>query len=111
MAIKGQTSKENLIKELLKYFGDRAFRYDKDLRVNCIEDGQPCQIKLNFTVSKVAVEKNGDTALPGEGVVVDSQATPAMTFGTNMEEVKGSPIPPTAEEKKTIGELLSRLGL
>ena len=111
MAIKGQTSKENLIKELLEYFGDRAFRYDKDLRVNCTEDGQPCQIKINFTVSKVAVEKDGDTALPGENVVIDTQATPAMTFGTNMEEAKGTPIQPTVEEKKTISELLSKLGL
>ena len=111
MAIKGQTSKENLIKELLEYFGDRAFRYDKDLRVNCIEDGQPCQIKLNFTVSKVVVENGSDTALPGENIVIDSQATPAMTFGTNMEEAKGSPVQPTTEEKQTISELLAKLGL
>jgi len=111
MALKGAKAKEELTQELLKYFGDKAFKYDKEIRVNLIEDGQPVQIKVALTAAKVAVEKNGDTALPGENIIVDSQATPAMTFGTNMEETKGSPIPPTAEEKKTISELLAKLGL
>lgn len=108
--IKGQASKENLVKELLEYFGDRAFRYDKELRVNCIEDGQPCQIKLNFTVSKVAVEKDGDVAIPGAAVTAGlgvNEATPVE----GATQSAGTPIQPTAEEKKNISELLAKLGL
>lgn len=109
MAIKGQISKENLIKELLEYFGDRAFRYDKDLRVNCIEDGHPCQIKLNFTVSKVAVEKDGDTALPA------ATATPIPRSDMiDFENPVPTPQPvtePTAQEKANIKNLLEKLGL
>ena len=111
MALKGAKAKEELTQELLNYFGDKAFKYEKEIRVNLMEDGQPVQIKLSLTAAKVAVEKKGETALPGEGVVVDSQAAPAMTFGTNMEEAKGSPVPPTAEEKQSISELLAKLGL
>lgn len=109
--IKGAKAKEELTQELLNYFGDKAFKYEKEIRVNLMEDGQPVQIKIALTAAKVAVEKNGDTTLPGEDVVVNSQATPAMTFSTNMEEAKGSSIPPTAEEKQTISELLAKLGL
>lgn len=107
MAVKGQTSKENLIKELLEYFGDRAFRYDKDLRVNCTEDGQLCQIKLNFTVSKVAVNAGDDNAIPT--VAVAPSRTPAVSFATTpaTQEVPQ----PTAEEKQNISDLLKSLGL
>lgn len=111
MALKGSKAKEELTQELLNYFGDKAFKYEKEIRVNLMEDGLPVQIKIALTAAKVAVEKNGDAALPGENIVIDSQATPTMTFGTNMEEAKGSPIPPTTEEKKTISELLAKLGL
>lgn len=107
MAIKGQTSKENLIKELLEYFGDRAFRYDKDLRVNCIEDGQPCQIKLNFTVSKVAVNEGGDTALPGD-VPAPLEQAPLGTFNVANPTVVAEP---TEQEKHTVAELLKALNL
>lgn len=110
MAIKGQTSKENLIKELLEYFGDRAFRYDKDLRVNCIEDGQPCQIKLNFTVSKVAVENGGDVAMPGGNAVGTEQRADRLDFN-DTPQTQAAPIQPTLEEKKTVAALLAKLGL
>lgn len=111
MALKGAKAKEELTQELLNYFGTKAFKYDKEIRVNLMEDGLPVQIKISLTAAKVAVENGADTALPGENIVIDSQATPAMTFGTNIEEAKGSPVQPTAEEKQSISELLAKLGL
>ena len=63
--IKGQASKEALIQELLNYFGDRAFQYDKEIRVNMMEDGQLTQIKLTLTAAKVMVNDGGDAAVPG----------------------------------------------
>ena len=104
---KGQIAKDNLIQELLNYFGDRAFKYDKDIRVDCMEDGQPVQIKLAFTAAKVAVERDGDTALPA------AAAAPRSDGGAFGEEDKSVPpiTEPTADEKANVAALLARLGL
>lgn len=112
MALKGTESKQKITKELLEYFGDRAFLYNdgKEIRVNCIEAGEVCQIKITLTAAKVAVENGSDNALPGTAATVGVVADKVDTFNTPTQSA-GSPIPPTAEEKKTISELLSRLGL
>lgn len=108
MALKGAKAKEELTQELLNYFGDKAFKYDKEIRVNLIEDGSPVQIKLSLTAAKVAVEKNGDTALPGAETVNIEANSVDFKFP---DQSIGTPVQPTAEEKKTIGELLAKLGL
>lgn len=110
MALKGAKAKEELTQELLNYFGEKAFKYDKEIRVNLMEDGQPVQIKIALTAAKVAVEKDGDTALPGAAEIAGISADRADTMNTQIPSV-GAAIPPTAEEKKTIGELLAKLGL
>lgn len=109
MAIKGQLSKENLMNELLNYFGDRAFRYDKDIRVNIIEEGQSVQIKMSFTVSKVAVEPNGDVALPGADNTIGNRIEFEDVAAAAPEVPKV--VEPTAEEKKNIADLLASIGL
>lgn len=108
---KGQVAKQQVTQEILKYFGDKAFIYDKDIRVNWVEDGQPCQIKITLTASKVAVEQGGDAAVPGS-------IKPAVTAIPKSEmidfEAPAAPAPvaaPTAEEKQNIKELMARLGL
>ena len=109
MAVKGAAAKEQVIQELLNYFGDRAFKYDKDIRVECVENGERVQIKIALTAAKVAVEKDGDTALPA------ATATPIPRSDMiDFENPVPTPQPvaePTAQEKANIKNLLERLGL
>ena len=110
MAVKGQQAKETLTQELLSYFGERAFKYDKEIRVECIENGERVQIKVALTAAKVAVEKDGDVAIPGAAATAGlsvNEATPVE----GATQSAGAPIQPTAEEKKNISELLAKLGL
>lgn len=109
---KGQ-AKQEVAKIILEAFGDKAFLYNdgKEVRVNWVEDGNPVQIKLALTTSKVAVEQGADVAVPGS-------IKPAVTAIPKSEmidfEAPAAPAPvaaPTAEEKQNIKELMARLGL
>lgn len=104
MAIKGAQAKQEVMQTILNTFGDKAFLYNdgKEIRVNWIEAGEPIQIKIALTASKVAVEQGGDTALPAATVSVSSTEVP-VTSGTITS--------PTNEEKATIEELMRKLGL
>ena len=109
MAIKGAIAKQEVANKILETFGEKAFTYDKDIRINWIEDGQPVQIKIALTAAKVAVEKDGDTALPA------ATATPIPRSDMiDFENPVPTPQPvaePTAQEKANIKNLLERLGL
>lgn len=107
MAIKGTIAKSEVMQAILKCFGDKAFIYEKDVRVNWVEDGQPVQIKISLTAAKVAVERDGDTALPA------AAAAPRSDGGAFGEEDKSVPpiTEPTADEKANVAALLARLGL
>lgn len=107
MAIKGQASKEALIQELLNYFGDRAFQYDKEIRVNMVEDGQLTQIKLTLTAAKVIVNAGGDAAVPG-GAVEEIAAAPVQA---TLDAPKVANIETSAAEKENLSKLLRSLGL
>ena len=109
MAVKGQIAKQQITQEILKYFGEKAFIYDKEIRVNWVEDGQSCQIKIALTAAKVAVEKDGDTALPA----ATASAIPKAEM-IDFENPIAEPAPiaePTAAEKANIKNLLEKLGL
>ena len=107
MAIKGSIAKEGVANELLQYFGDRAFKYDKEIRVNCVENGEQVQIKIALTAAKVAVTPGGDAAVPGD-ISVTSTSAPQVAFDAPKPAVAQEP---TQEEKKNIGDLLRALGL
>ena len=107
MAIKGQASKEALIQELLTYFGDRAFQYDKEIRVNMMEDGQLTQIKLTLTAAKVIVNVGGDAAVPG-GATEEAAAAPVQA---TLDAPKVANIETSAAEKENLSKLLRSLGL
>ena len=106
---KGQIAKEQLMNEILNLLGDRAFKYDKDIRVNCTENGELVQIKLAFTAAKVAVEKDGDVALPS------APAIPKAEMLDFSDDAVPAPVPapvePSAQEKQNIADLLKNLGL
>ena len=106
---KGQIAKEQLMNEILNLLGDRAFKYDKDIRVNCTENGELVQIKLAFTAAKVAVENGSDNALPA----ATAPAIPKAEM-IDFENPIAEPAPiaePTAAEKANIKNLLEKLGL
>ena len=108
---KGQIAKSEVMQAILEYFGEKAFVYEKDIRVNWVEDGQPVQIKISLTASKVAVEQGADAAVPGniKSVVTAIPKSEMIDF-----EAPAAPAPvaaPTAEEKQNIKELMAKLGL
>lgn len=112
MALKGAIAKQEVANKILEMFGEAAFTYDKDIRINWVENGEPVQIKIALTAAKVAVEKDGDSVIPGsikptasaipnaERIDFDAPAAPAP-----------APVEPTVEEKENIKLLMQRLGL
>ena len=106
MAIKGAQAKAIVTKEILDFFGDRAFQYDKEIRVNCVENGEPCQIKITLTAAKVMVE--------GGDAVTTTVQQPTAASTVNAFDLPEASIPvaePTQEEKDNVKTLLERLGL
>ena len=94
MAAKGAESKELIVKKILETF-EGSFKYDKELRIPMIENGEPIEIKVALTCAKTNVGG-------GEAVNVnpsaDASAEPKL-------------IEPTEEEKANVSELLAKLGL
>lgn len=107
MAIKGAIAKQEVANKILEIFGDKAFVYDKDIRINCIENGETVQIKVALTAAKVAVEKDGDNAMPAATVAPKAE----MVDFENMAPAPAPIVEPTADEKKNIADLLAQLGL
>ena len=108
MAIKGAIAKQEVANKILEIFGDKAFIYDKDIRINWVEDGQPCQIKITLTAAKVAVEKDGDVALPAAAPIPKAEM---VDFESSAPAPVAAPAEPSAQEKKNIQDLLAKLGL
>lgn len=106
---KGQ-AKQEVAKIVLEAFGDKAFLYNdgKEVRVNWVEDGNPVQIKLALTTSKVAVEQGADSAIPGS-IKLTAPAIPKAEM-IDFEAPIEVPVP-TVEEKEAIKTLMQRLGL
>lgn len=111
MALKGAIAKQEVANKILEVFGDKAFTYDKDIRINWIENGEQVQIKIALTAAKVAVEKDSDTAVPG-GVVSAAPAIPKSEMIDFEAPAAPQPVPvPTEQEKANIALLLQQLGL
>jgi hypothetical protein len=108
--IKGAIAKQEISKEILTYFGDRAFLYNdgKEIRVDCIENGAPVQIKITLTAAKEAVERGADVALPAAPTIPKAEK---IEFGINNSSDSHTIAAPTKEEKENIAELMKRLGL
>lgn len=104
MAARGTESKEKVMQNILTAFPG-AFKYDKEIRIPMVENGEPLQIKVTLTAAKNMVDVGGDTALPG--------ATKTVTMATKESPVIATkaPIEPTEEEKKNVSNLLNLLGL
>lgn len=108
MAVKGAIAKQEVANKILELFGDKAFLYEKDIRVNCVENGEVVQIKIALTASKTIVEKDGDVALPAAAPIPKAEM---IDFEASTPAQVAAPAEPSAQEKKNIADLLAQLGL
>lgn len=109
---RGAVSKEEVMNKILSTF-EGSFRYDKEVRVPMMENGELIQIKITLTAAKTNVEPGGDTAMPG---AVKSKVTSTSSTSASAASNIGSASShfmnePTEEEKKNVAELISKLGL
>lgn len=102
---RGAVSKETITNQILATFPG-AFKYDKEIRIPIMEDGETIQIKVTLTAAKTNVEAGGDTAVPGYRPVEQNNTGTVSNVAAGRE-----PIQPTAEEKQNVANLMSLLGL
>ena len=101
MAVKGAQAKEEVISKILAAFPN-AFKYDKEIRIPVLENGEEVQIKVALTCAKTNVSAGGDVAMPGDfPAPANAPVTPQPT----------EPIVPTDDEKAKVAALLKSLGL
>ena len=106
MAARGSIAKEEITNKILAEFPG-SFKFDKEIRVPVMENGELVQIKITLTAAKVNVENGGDTATPGADLIkgmtqtVEGQVADSTTMS----------IEPTPEEKENVSILLSKLNL
>lgn len=98
MALKGAIVKEEVAKKILETF-EGSFKYDKEIRIPMVENGETVQLKCVLTCAKVNVEPNGDVAIPGV-------ANEAINFGEQLKTVEV-----TQEEKDNVARLAKMLDL
>lgn len=102
---RGTASKEVITQKILDTFKD-SFKYDKEIRIPIMEDGELIQIKCTLTCAKANVQPNGDTAIPGEEVKENN----SINFQNGNSTVQQN-IEPTQEEKYNVEKMMKALGL
>ena len=107
MAARGAEAKEKVMQNILATFPG-AFKYDKEIRIPMMENGEPLQIKVTLTAAKNMVDAGGDVAMPG---VALSAKTPTYVHPEDVQGGFPSLAEPTEEEKKNVVNLLDMLGL
>ena len=103
---KGALAKENIINKILETF-EGAFKYDKEIRIPMMENGEEVQIKVALTCAKTNVDRGEDVAIPGASTVKASTTATSAT----VSKVSTTVAEPTEEEKKNVEDLLIKLGL
>ena len=101
MAARGAESKAKIIEKILTTF-ENSFQYDKEVRIPMYENGELIQIKLTLTAAKTNVENEMKSSFP---IVGDNKND------SNEKNITSSPAEPTEEEKQTLEDLMSKLGL
>ena len=101
MAARGAVAKEQIMSQILANF-EGAFKYDKEIRIPVVENGETIQIKITLTAAKTNVEVGGDMAVPG---AQKEMVTPGGSFN----ETSNAPVEPTAEEKENVAKLVASL--
>ena len=104
---KGSQAKIDIGNQIINLFGENAFwnGEGKEIRINAVENGENIQVKLAFTVAKVAVEPGEADAVPG---VV---RTPQAVVGNGPSFPEPKKIEADEGEKQAVADLMSALGL
>ena len=104
---KGSQAKIDVGNQIISLFGDNAFwnGEGKEIRVNTKENGEAIQVKIAFTVAKVAVEPGDAEAVPG---VVK---TPQAIVGDGPSFPEPKEIKATESEQAAVANLMASLGL
>lgn len=102
---RGAAAKEEIINRLLNTF-EGSFKFDKEIRIPMMENGEEVQIKVTLTCAKVNVDRGSDAALPGVSQTKDKPAVSSISNATDSFLIE-----PTAEEKANVKALMERLGL
>ena len=100
MAAKGAEAKLEITNKILELFPG-SFKYDKEIRIPVIENGEEVQIKISLTAAKVNVERDGEVLDFTKNTETTAQTTSAAPQSFE----------PTEEEKNIVNDLLSKLGL
>ena len=100
MAIKGAEAKLEITNKILELFPG-SFKYDKEIRIPVIENGEEVQIKISLTAAKVNVERDGEVLDFTKKTETTAQTTSAAPQSFE----------PTEEEKNIVNDLISKLGL
>lgn len=108
MAARGSIAKEEVMNKILATFPG-AFKYEKELRIPMMENGEELQIKVTLTAAKNMVAAGGDTAIPGVSSFAASPAPAELKHNAVSHHYE--PAEPTEEEKKNVSNLLDLLGL
>ena len=106
---RGAASKEEIINKILSIF-EGSFKYDKEVRIPLMENGELIQIKVTLTAAKTNVEPGGDTVIPGavKSKTASTSASTASNIGSASSHFMNEA---TEEEKKNIASLIEKLGL
>lgn len=101
MAVKGAQLKNEIIQKILETFkGSFLYNDGKEVRINGVEDGNPLQVKLTFTISKTPVNLNETQD--------NSDSSVSLSFEEKSEKI---PTEPSDEEKERLERLMKSLGL
>lgn len=107
MAARGSVAKEEITNKILAEFPG-SFKFDREIRIPVMENGELVQIKITLTAAKVNVENGGDTVTPGADLIKDMTQAAVEGQVTNSNTMS---IEPTPEEKENVRILLSKLNL
>lgn len=107
MAARGSIAKEEVMNKILATFPG-AFKYEKELRIPMMENGEELQIKITLTAAKNMVAAGGDTAIPG-ATLATSPAPAQLKHDAVSHQYE--PAEPSEEEKKNVVNLINLLGL
>lgn len=110
MAARGAEAKEKIINQILANFAG-SFRYDKEIRIPVMENGELIQIKVTLTAAKTNVDIGGDTAIPGAEPISMATSAPARDFTVTGNPKSLDELKPSEEEKQNMKDLLTKLGL
>lgn len=112
MAAKGSQAKIEVGNQIIGLFGENAFwnGEGKEIRINTVENGESLQVKIAFTVAKVAVAPGDADAVPGlsNKAVGTVPAGNAPSFPT---EVSATTVEISETEKAAVADLMASLGL